>query len=325
MNRMIAFVFAFALLIAAAPSAFAQDEVVTNKQLVIDFVTNVLNTGDAAAAGDYVTPEYIQNVPGTPSGIEALQGSIGMMQTAFPDLNYSILQIGVQDDLVAARIFISGTQDGDFMGIPASGNPVAIVSVNFWRVEEGLLAEHWEVQDSLTFMQQLGIAPGGTPADGSLIPDADLVITEVSENDVDAETLATNTATIESFFSDVINAQDLDAVDALMNEDFIWNSPFVAPGREGLKQFYPIIFEAFPDVQRTPDLIVADGDLVFVFNTITGTHEGGEQLYGMPPTGNPIEYTSADIFRLEDSVIVELWDVADYLTLYTQIGLIPAT
>ncbi len=324
MNRLIVFVLVFASLIAVAPSAFAQEDALNaNKELVLDFVANVLNTGDASAASDYVTPEYIQNVPGTPSGIEALQFSITLLHSAFPDLRYSVLQIGAQDDLVAARIFITGTQDGEFMGIPASGNLVAAASVNFWRVEDGLLAEHWEVLDGLAFMQQLGVVPGGTPADSSLIPSEDAVISEVIPTDADGETLAANTATVEAFFDDVVNTQDLDAVDTLMVEDFVWNSLFVAPGRDGFKQFYPVIFEAFPDVERTPELIVADGDLVFVLNTIVGTHQGGEQLYGIPPTGNPINYLSADTFRLEEGKIVELWDVADYLTLFTQIGLIP--
>jgi predicted ester cyclase len=233
------------------------------------------------------------------------------------------LQIGAQEDLVAARLLITGTQDGAFMGLPASGRTVAAPTVNFWRIEDGRLAEHWEVTDGLTFMQQLGVVAGGTPADLSFVASLES-ITEATSNSSDEETLARNSTVVESFFADVINTQNLDAVDSLMAESFVWNSPFVAPGRAGFKGFYPVIYEAFPDVQRTPDLMIADGELVFVLNTITGTHLGGELLYGIPPSGNPINYTSADIFRLLDGQIVELWDVADYLTLYTQIGLISA-
>jgi steroid delta-isomerase-like uncharacterized protein len=317
----------FTLLVAglAASSAFAQADAVTNnKALVLAFVEDVLNGGNAENAGSYVTTDYIEHVPGTPSGIEPLQSSVSMLHTAFPDIHYTVLQIAAQDDLVAARIFITGTQEDDFMGIPAADSQrVAAATVNFWRVEDGLLAEHWEVLDSYAFLQQLGAIPGGQAATDALIPD-ETPITEVAEATTEPRLLTTNVEIVEEFFSEVINMQDLDAADDIMTETFVWNNAFVAPGLEGFKQFYPIIFEAFPDVQRTPELVVADGDLVFVLNTITGTHEGGEQLYGVPPTGNPINYASADIFRLEDGKIVELWDIADYLTLFTQIGLIPS-
>jgi predicted SnoaL-like aldol condensation-catalyzing enzyme len=132
-----------------------------------------------------------------------------------------------------------------------------------------------------------------------------------------------NRETVEAFFDDLVNEQDLEAANDLIAPDFVWNTPFAPPGRDGFVAFYPAIFEAFPDVQRAPELIVSDNDLVFVLNRITGTHLGGEALYGIPPSGNPIDYQSADIFRLDDGVIVELWDVADYLTLFTQIGLLP--
>ncbi|GAB4523583.1 MAG: hypothetical protein OHK0046_37430 [Anaerolineae bacterium] len=320
-RRMVLIVFAFFSLVNGL--VFAQESVEeTNKALVMEFIEVVFNEGEAEAAGDYITESYIQNTPGIESGLEALQFSVNMLHTAFPDIRYSITHLAAQGDLVAARLIITGTQTGDFMGIPASGRRVAAAAINFWRVEDGLLAEHWEVLDSLTFLQQLGAIPGGEEAqEGALGVETTPEAIEMPEV---AGTPEDNAAVVERLFAEVVNEQNLDVADELMAEDFFWHTGFAAPGREGFKQFYPVIFEAFPDVERTPTLVVAEGDLVFVLNTITGTHEGGEQLYGIPPTGNPITYTSGDVFRLSDGLIVELWDVADYLTLFGQIGLIPA-
>src|SRR5262249_50851613 len=53
-----------------------------------------------------------------------------------------------------------------------------------------------------------------------------------------------------------------------------------------------------------------------------GTHAG--PLYGIPPTGNPIEMRSIDIWRTENGEFVEHWDELNYLELFQQIGVIPA-
>ncbi len=79
-----------------------------------------------------------------------------------------------------------------------------------------------------------------------------------------------------------------------------------------------MIFNAFPDVNREVALTVADGDLVFVLNQATGTQQN--EYFGIPASGAPIDYASADIFQVQDGVITDLWDIADYVTLFTQLG-----
>lgn len=328
MSRFI--VFGFVLLsLGFAQISQAQENDVTQAEdhqlLVETYIEVVLNGGDIAAAGDYVAEDYVSNAPGNPPGLEALQFGIQMIRTAFPDIAYSITHIGAEADLVAARLVITGTQQGEFMGLPPAGRKVAAATVNFWRIEDGLIVEQWEVTDSLVFFQQLGIVPGGEEASQALIEtltQAEVEATSTEEISEISE-LETNHDTVEYLFSEVFNMQRLFLADDVIAQDFVWHNVFVQPGLEGFKAFYEIIYEAFPDVQREPVLVVADADLVFLYNTITGTHLGGEAFYGIPPTGNSINYTSGDIFRVDDGVIVEQWDVADYVTLFTQIGLIP--
>ena len=57
--------------------------------------------------------------------------------------------------------------------------------------------------------------------------------------------------------------------------------------------------------------MIAEDDFVFVYNTITGTHSG-EGFLGYPPTGNKINFDSADMFRLKDGKLCGHWDVADF-------------
>src|SRR5712691_5028514 len=46
-----------------------------------------------------------------------------------------------------------------FLGIPASGNPVEMRSIDIWRVEDGMFAEHWDELNLLEMFQQMGALP----------------------------------------------------------------------------------------------------------------------------------------------------------------------
>ncbi len=54
-----------------------------------------------------------------------------------------------------------------------------------------------------------------------------------------------------------------------------------------------------------------------------GTHTGGPWL-DMPPSGNRLDFDVVDMFRLQDGKIVEHWDVADTLGLFSQLGKVKA-
>ena len=74
-----------------------------------------------------------------------------------------------------------------------------------------------------------------------------------------------------------------------------------------------------PDFRYTLKKIAADGDLVFIHCTTTATHTGGEWL-GIPPSGNKLNFDVVDMFRIQDGLIAEHWDVADTYSLFSQLG-----
>ena len=68
-------------------------------------------------------------------------------------------------DRTVAKLTVSGTQDGEFMGMPPSGRPVEVRLIDIMRFDDaGLIAEHWGVVDMLSLLQQLGAIPQGAPA-----------------------------------------------------------------------------------------------------------------------------------------------------------------
>jgi predicted SnoaL-like aldol condensation-catalyzing enzyme len=130
-----------------------------------------------------------------------------------------------------------------------------------------------------------------------------------------------NKKVVREFYDVVFCRHDLAAVDQFMHDDYIQHNPDVKQGKAGFVEFHKGFFVAIPDFCATINQIVADGDLVFVYNTVTGTHTGRGFL-DHPPTGNRIKFDVVDMYRLRDGRVCEHWDVADTRALFTQVGAI---
>jgi predicted SnoaL-like aldol condensation-catalyzing enzyme len=130
----------------------------------------------------------------------------------------------------------------------------------------------------------------------------------------------TNKETVAFFIDSVFVKHDLSVLDEIMRDDYIQHNMDVPQGKAGFKQFFEKTFKAIPDFRYAVKRIVAEGDYAMVYCTSLGTHTGGEWL-GQPPTGNKLEFDVVDIFRLQDGIIAEHWDVADSLKLFKQLGL----
>jgi steroid delta-isomerase-like uncharacterized protein len=117
---------------------------------------------------------------------------------------------------------------------------------------------------------------------------------------------------------DVDAAVEVFAVDAVDHDP----APGQSPGREGFREFFTAMADAFPDARFDPQYLVADDDHVCVAYTLTGTHKG--PFHDIPATGKRIEVRGVQIGRFENAQIVERWGSTDELGLMQQIGAIPA-
>jgi steroid delta-isomerase-like uncharacterized protein len=90
------------------------------------------------------------------STLEDLEADARVIHEAFPDFTATIEALVAGDDMIAARLTITGTHEGEFRGIPATGNEITYEQTSFFRVEDGEFAEGWVLTDTLEFMQQLG-------------------------------------------------------------------------------------------------------------------------------------------------------------------------
>jgi steroid delta-isomerase-like uncharacterized protein len=136
-------------------------------------------------------------------------------------------------------------------------------------------------------------------------------------------TLERNKTLVRRAFEEVWSRGNLDIVDQLFSTDFLRHFP-IGSETKGLDTFRDRLREhrtAFPDWSERVQLIVAEGDLVAVYFTSSGTNDGSFQ--GNSPTGQRIAITEMTIFRIADNKIVEQWLIPDLLSLNQQLGLIP--
>ncbi len=128
-----------------------------------------------------------------------------------------------------------------------------------------------------------------------------------------------NKELVKDFCETVFVNHDLSTLDRFMRDDYIQHNPDVPQGKAGFKDFFKKTFKAIPDFRYTLKQIVADEDKVWIYCTTSGTHTGGEWL-DVPPTGNRLNFDVVDMFRIQEGLIAEHWDVADTYSLFSQLG-----
>jgi predicted ester cyclase len=124
------------------------------------------------------------------------------------------------------------------------------------------------------------------------------------------------------FFNEVHNRHNLDVIDELVAADVVSHSPFPGqkPGVAGVKETMATFIGAFPDLSIQFTHLLAEGDKVMGYFTVSGTHRG--ELLGKPPTGRRVSYEEVIVLRVKSGKIVEHWAVADALSLMQGIGAI---
>ena len=128
-----------------------------NKAVVRRWIDDVLNGGDLEALEDLAAADYVYHGPGVGMhGVGELKPFIGALRASFPDFHPTVDLLVAEGDLTAMRFTITGTQQADFMGIPARGGRLDLPFQVISRLQDGKVAEDWEVYDTAEMLRQLG-------------------------------------------------------------------------------------------------------------------------------------------------------------------------
>ena len=124
-----------------------------NKKLVLEAFDTLFNKRDYSAAERYWSPHYIQHSAHIAPGREGL---FNLIKSLPPALKYEPGVILAEGDFVIVH--------GRFSGF---GEPVNWIAADIVRIENGLLAEHWDViEDEVTRAK----SASGLPMFGAAFP-----------------------------------------------------------------------------------------------------------------------------------------------------------
>ena len=129
-----------------------------NKQLVRRYYDEVLNGRELDAVGDFFADERM---------VDGVRRGCFSYFTAFPDLHISVDEVIAEGDSVFVRSTMTGTHDGEYKGLPATGRHVAAESAEVYRVAEGRFVGYWCLTNVAGLMRQLTedqVASVATPA-----------------------------------------------------------------------------------------------------------------------------------------------------------------
>jgi steroid delta-isomerase-like uncharacterized protein len=130
-----------------------------NKALSRRFIEGYVR-GDTKLVDELLTPDFVFHDPSSKTGevrAEDMKASIEWIHSAFPDARVTIEDQVAEGDKVVSRYTVSGTHQGEFFGVPGSGNRIEMTGIQIDRFDEsGKLVEEWPEYDLLGAMKQMG-------------------------------------------------------------------------------------------------------------------------------------------------------------------------
>jgi steroid delta-isomerase-like uncharacterized protein len=131
----------------------------TTNLAVLEVAFEALQRHDIDACVDLLTSDFTINIAGMPTakrGRTAWRGHARTLLDAVPDVRLRIEDAFGSDDRVVVRVNITGTHQGEFLGMRATGNQIDYYSTEIYRFRDGLIAEEWICSDTLTMLTQVG-------------------------------------------------------------------------------------------------------------------------------------------------------------------------
>jgi steroid delta-isomerase-like uncharacterized protein len=138
---------------------------VTANKATFSRLYDAVNSGDAEVIAktidEVVEPDLVFHapVPTDATGVQALKRVWVVLLRAFPDIHVAVEDVIAEGDRVVTRNTVTGTHQGEFLGLPPTGKSVSYNEIFVVRFADGRIAEIWGVVDALAQMKQLGMIP----------------------------------------------------------------------------------------------------------------------------------------------------------------------
>jgi len=130
-----------------------------NKAIVRGFFKQVWNEGRLDRFEEYIAQDVVPHTGPTDTDAESMKQSLAMIRDVLPDIHIALDTELAEEDKVVTRFTISGTHQGELLGIPATGKRAVWSGITIFRLAGGKIVEFWTEVDNMGMMQQLGVIP----------------------------------------------------------------------------------------------------------------------------------------------------------------------
>ncbi|MCC7487587.1 MAG: ester cyclase [Burkholderiales bacterium] len=242
------------------------------------------------------------------------------LRKAIPDRVDVIEEVIAEGDRVGLLFRVTGTHTGGFFGIEPAGRGIDVHEVALLRIVDGRMVEGWFMMDEIALMKQMGATMPRRP-DGRIV--APLLPTAGEDADACAQRLASQPVASEVERRRFVVARsrgstrskaDRAADHQLRRFGFVHMRDYCRA--RGLPELD--LEAAIPDRRDRVEVLMAEGDQVWMRFSTSGTHKG--PLCGLAPTGRRVGISVVSIMKFAGNEWKESWTFADELGMLLQLG-----
>jgi predicted ester cyclase len=122
------------------------------------YIKEVWHNANPRAIDEFLAPNYKRHRTPTSSPLtrEEQKSLIEAFRVVFPDVEITLEDLIAEADKIAFRSTMRATDQGELMGIAATGKKVVFGLLDVYRIEDGKIVEQWGGPNMFDLLTQLG-------------------------------------------------------------------------------------------------------------------------------------------------------------------------
>jgi steroid delta-isomerase-like uncharacterized protein len=153
------------LLISSSPAVAQQREDQKDAKHLVRQVTSIWSQHDVAKVDEVFADDAIYEdaaLGHVMRGRQEIKSFLRENFSAVPDFKVELTRVFSNKDMAACEWIMSGTQTGDYSGLPATGKSFSVRGASVVLLENGKIKNWTDYYNMYDFLQQLGALPGTT-------------------------------------------------------------------------------------------------------------------------------------------------------------------
>lgn len=245
-----------------------------NIEVVLKFYDEVFNAHDVSNIDAFMQDDYMQHNPTAPDG-----------KAGF--IEFTKFFFGLEPKMDIVKVFANDNDEvAVYFKCTCQKNGMVNKVVDIYRLEDGKLAEHWDVVEHDIAGVKLASGRDFFTSDVEGTPTPSL---EAQQANIDK---------VIAFNEDVFNAHTVERIDEFMQDDYTQHNPTAPDGKKGFIEFTNFFFGLQPNMKIYKSFSNEDGEVMVFFKCTCNA--------------NGMINKVSDIYRLRDGKLAEHWDVVEH-------------